>query len=140
MNFARAEVSAVQRREDSLQPQYDGQLRSHVHALQDECRYHVRQEEDKLRKQVQQALGQESSACRDQLQQALRHHACQEECADQVSTQEMTQLRLVVAGQEDAMMRLKILSMSYLINMKSTLTSSMPCSMSLALNWQRYQG
>ena len=40
----RAELMAVQRFEeieDNLQRQYDGQLRSHVHALQDECRDHV---------------------------------------------------------------------------------------------------
>ena len=38
------ELTAVQRFEDSLQRQYDGQLRSHVTALQDECRYHVGQD------------------------------------------------------------------------------------------------
>ena len=38
---------AVQRFEDSLQRQHDSQLRPHVHALQDECRDHVGQEEDK---------------------------------------------------------------------------------------------
>ena len=32
-DFVRAELTAVQRFEDSLQRQYDGQLRSHVHAL-----------------------------------------------------------------------------------------------------------
>ena len=40
-DFVRAELTAVQRFEDSLQRQYDGELRSHVHALQDECRDHV---------------------------------------------------------------------------------------------------
>ena len=40
-DFVRAELNAVQRFEDSLQRQYDGQLRSHVIALQDECREHV---------------------------------------------------------------------------------------------------
>ena len=45
-DFARAELTAVQRLEDSLQRQYHGQLRSHVNALQDECRKHVGQEED----------------------------------------------------------------------------------------------
>ena len=49
-DFVRAELTAVQRFEDSLQRQYDGQLRSHVNALQDECREHVGQEEDKMRK------------------------------------------------------------------------------------------
>ena len=53
-DFARAEVLAVQRFEDSLQRHYDGQLRSHVHALQGECENHVGQEEDKLRKELQQ--------------------------------------------------------------------------------------
>ena len=44
-DFVRAELIAVQRFEDSLQRQFDGQLRSHVTALQDECREHVGQEE-----------------------------------------------------------------------------------------------
>ena len=43
-DFVRAELTAVQRFEDSLEHQYDGQLRSHVNALQDECREHVGQE------------------------------------------------------------------------------------------------
>ena len=47
-DLVRAELTAVQRFEDSLQRQYDGQLRSHVKALQDECRDHVGQEEDKM--------------------------------------------------------------------------------------------
>ena len=68
-DFVRAELTAVQRFEDSLQCQYDGQLRSHVNAQQDECRDHVGQEEDKMRKELQHALTQESSMCRDQLQQ-----------------------------------------------------------------------
>ena len=60
-DFVRAELTAAQRFEDSLQRQYDGQLRSHVNALQDECREHVGQEEDKMRKELQHALTQESS-------------------------------------------------------------------------------
>ena len=36
-DFVRAELTAVQRFENSLQRQYDGQLRSHVSALQDEA-------------------------------------------------------------------------------------------------------
>ena len=40
---ARAGFMAVQRFEDSLQRQDDGQLRSHVHVLQDECCDHVGQ-------------------------------------------------------------------------------------------------
>ena len=47
-DFARAELTSVQRFEDSLQRQYDSQLRSHVNALQDKCREHVGQEEDKM--------------------------------------------------------------------------------------------
>ena len=47
-DFARTELTTVQRFEDSLQRQYDGQLRSHVNALQDECREHVGQEDDKM--------------------------------------------------------------------------------------------
>ena len=41
-------------------------------------------EEDKLRKELQQALTQESSICRDQLHQASRHQVCQEEYANEV--------------------------------------------------------
>ena len=65
--------------EESLERQCDGQLRSHANALQDECREHGGQEEDKMRKELQHALTQESSVCQDQLQQALKHHVCQEE-------------------------------------------------------------
>ena len=60
-DFVRAEFTVVQRFEDSLQRQYDGQLRSHVHALQEECREHVGQEEDKMRKELQHVLTQQSS-------------------------------------------------------------------------------
>ena len=81
-DFARAELTAVQRLEDSFQRQYDDQLQSHVHALQNECRDHVGQEEDKLHNELQQTLTQKSSMCRDQLQQTLRHQVCQEEHAD----------------------------------------------------------
>ena len=59
-DFVHAELTAVQRIEDSLQRQHDGQLRSHADALQDECRDHVGQEEDKMRNQLQHALTQES--------------------------------------------------------------------------------
>ena len=71
-DFARAELTAVQRFEDSLQRQSDGQLRSRVRALRDECRDHVGQEEDKMRKELQHTLTQESSMYRDQLQQTWR--------------------------------------------------------------------
>ena len=40
-DFVCAEFTSVQRFENSLQRQYDGQLRSHVNALQDECRDHA---------------------------------------------------------------------------------------------------
>ena len=76
--------------------------------IQNECRDHVGQEEDKLRKGLQQALTQESSLYRDQLHQTVKRHACQEEHADELSTQELAQLRMVVAEQEDAMMRLQV--------------------------------
>ena len=104
-DFARAELTAVQRFEDSLQRQCDGQLRSHVHALQDECREHVGQEEDKMRRELQHALTQESSVCHDQLQQTLRHHVCQEEYADAAAHQEMEQLRQLISQQAEAMKR-----------------------------------
>ena len=97
-DFAQAELNAVQRFEDSLRRQYDGQLRSHVNALQDECREHVGQEENKMRQELQHALTQESGVCQDQLQQALRRHVCQEEYADVESHQEMDQLRHLIAG------------------------------------------
>ena len=81
-DLVRAELTAVQRFENSLQRKYDGQLRSHVNALQDECREHVGQEEDKMRKELQHALAQESGVYHDQLQQALRHHVSQEAPGD----------------------------------------------------------
>ena len=101
-DFVRAELTAVQRFEDSLQHQYDGQLRSHVNALQDECREHVGQEEDKMRKELQHAFTQKSSIRHDQQQQTLRQQACQEEYADAESTKEMNQLRCLIAEQADS--------------------------------------
>ena len=112
-DFVRAELTAVQRFEDSLQRQYDGQLRSHVNALQDECREHVGQEEDKMRKELQHALTQESSVCHDQLQQALRHHTCQEEYADAAAHQEMEQLKQLISQQAEAMKRFESQSQQY---------------------------
>ena len=85
-------------------------LRSHVHALQDECRDHVEQEEDKLHKELQQTLTPESSMCRDQLHQALQglqHQACQEEYADEASTHEIAQLHHAITEHEDATVRLE---------------------------------
>ena len=64
--------------------QYDGKLRSLGHALQDECRQHVGQEEDKMRKELQHALTQEASMCHDQLQKA-----CQGEYSDAESTRKI---------------------------------------------------
>ena len=121
-DLVRAELTAVQRFEDRLQRQYDGQLRSHVNGLQDECRDHVGQEEDKMRKELQHALAQESSVRQDHLQQALRHHACQEEYADAAAHQEMEQLKQLVAEQAEAMKRFESQSQQYVTsNMKSGL-------------------
>ena len=106
-DFVRAELTAVQLLSSvlkvGLQRQYDGQLRSHGNALQDERRDHVGQEEDKMRKELQHALTQESSVCQDQLQQALRHHACQEECADAAAHHEVEQRRQLMTQQAEAM-------------------------------------
>ena len=112
-DFVRAELTAAQRFENSLQRQYDGQLRSHVSALQDECREHVGQEEDKTRKELQHALTQESSVCHDQLQQSLRHHVSQEEYADAAAHQEMEQLKQLISQQAEAMKRLESQSQQY---------------------------
>ena len=109
-DFVRAELTAVQRFEDSLQRQCDGQSRSHVNALQDECREHVGQEEDKMRKSC---LTQESSVCRDQLQQALRHQVSQEEYADAAAHQEMEQLKQLISQQVEAMKRFESQSQQY---------------------------
>ena len=109
-DFVRAELMAVQRLAESLQRQYVGHLRSHVHALQDECRDHVGQEEDKLRKELQKALTQKSNMCRDQLHQTLRHQTWQEDYADEVSHREIAQLCHLVIEQEDAMVRLEATS------------------------------
>ena len=107
----RAEFSAVQRFEDLLQRQYDDQLRSHVHAPQDERRKHVGgQEENKMQKELQHALTQESNMCQDQLQQTLQQQICQEENADAESTRKMNQLHCMVSEQEDAMVRLEATS------------------------------
>ena len=112
-DFVRAELTAVQRFETSLQRQYDGQLKSHVNALQDECREHVGQEEDKMRKELQHALTQESSVCHDELQQALRHHVSQEEYADAAAHQEMAQLRQLTSQQAETMKRFESQSQQY---------------------------
>ena len=110
-DFVRAELTAVQRFEDSLQRQFDGQLKSHVHALQDECREHIGQEEDKMRRELQHALTQ--GVCHDQLQQTLRHHACQEEYADAAAHQEMEQLRQLMSQQAEEMKRFESQSQQY---------------------------
>ena len=112
-DFVRAELTAVRRFEDSPQWQYDSQLKSHVHALQDECREHVGQEEDEMQKELQHALTQESSVCHDQLQQTLRHHACQEEYADAAAHQEVEQLTQLISQQAEAMKRFESQSQQY---------------------------
>ena len=104
-DFVRAELTAVQRFENSLQRKYDGQLRSHVNALQDECREHVGKEEDKMRKELQHALTQESSICHDQRQQTLRQQVRQEEYADAESSSETNQLKQLIAQQAEAKQR-----------------------------------
>ena len=112
-DFVRAELTAVQKFENSLQRQYDGQSRSHVHAVQDECRDHVGQVEDKMCKELQHALTQKSSVCQDHLQQTLRHHACQEEYADAAAHQEVEQLRQLTSQQAEAMKRFESQSQQY---------------------------
>ena len=64
-DFVRAELGAIERFEDRMQRQYNGELQQHVHALQDECREHVGQEESKLRSELTNALTHESQVCRD---------------------------------------------------------------------------
>ena len=92
-DFARAELTTVQRFEDSLQRSYDGHLRSHVHVLQGECRSRPR-----LRN---------PTCIDDQLQQTLRHQLWEEEHADAESTREMDQLRRLISEQSDAMLRVE---------------------------------
>ena len=59
-DVVRAELGAIERFEDHMQRQYNGELQQHVHVLQDECREHVGQEESKLRKELTNALTHES--------------------------------------------------------------------------------
>ena len=66
-----------------------------------------------MRKELQHALTQESSVCQDQLQQALRHHTCQEECADAAAHQEVEQLRQLISQQAEAMKRFESQSQQY---------------------------
>ena len=96
--------------------------RSHVQALQDECRDHVGEEEDKMRKELQHALTQESSVCQDQLQQTLRHHACQEEYADAAAHQKMKQLRQLISQQAEAMKRFESQSQQYVTQQREEWT------------------
>ena len=125
-DFARVELTAVQRFEESLQRRYDGQLRSHVNALQDERRENVGQEEDKMRKDLQHGLTQESSMRHDQLQQALRQQFCQEEHADAESTRKMTQLEQLIAEQAEAMRRNEAHSQQFVSQkQRSMLTGSL---------------
>ena len=69
-----------------MQRQYDGELQKHVHALQDECREHVGQEESKLRNELTNALTHESQVCKDH---------------EVLSSQEVAQLRGLVAAQQE---------------------------------------
>ena len=86
-DFVRAELGAIARFEDRVQRQYSGELQQHVHALQDQCRDHVGQEESKLRKELTHALTHESQVFKD---------------SETISLQEMEQLRgLVVTQQEE---------------------------------------
>ena len=85
-DFVRAELGAIERFEDRMQRQYSGELQQHVHALQDECRAHVGQEESKLRKELTNALTHESQVCKD---------------SEVLSHQEVAQLRGLVAAQQE---------------------------------------
>ena len=85
-DFVRTELGAIERFEDRMQRQYDGELQKHVHALQDECREHVGQEESKLRNELTNALTHESQVCKDH---------------DVLSHQEVAQLRGLVAAQQE---------------------------------------
>ena len=85
-DFVWAELGARSRLEDRMQRQYSGELQKHVHALQDECREHVGQEESKLRKELTNALTHESQVCRDH--EVLSH-------------QEVAQLRSLVAARQE---------------------------------------
>ena len=85
-DFVRAELGAIEQFEDRVQRQYSGELQQHVHALQDECRAHVGQEESKLRKELTSALTHESQVCKD---------------SEVLSHQEVAQLRGLVAAQQE---------------------------------------
>ena len=85
-DFVRAELGAIERFEDRVQRQYSGELQQHVHALQDQCREHVGNEESKLRKELTNALTHESQVCRD---------------SEVTSHEEMMQLRGLVAAQQE---------------------------------------
>ena len=85
-DFLRTELGAIERFEDRTQRQYDGELRKHVHALQDKCREHVGQEESKLRNELTHALTHESQVCKEE--EVLSH-------------QEVAQLRSLVAAQQE---------------------------------------
>ena len=119
-DFVRAELGAIERFEDRLQRQYNGELQQHVHVLQDECREHVGQEEFKLRSELTNALTHESQVCKDQevlshqevaqlrglvavQQEELRsiHHDCAE--LQRKSAQTKAELRLTSAHEEHAL-------------------------------------
>ena len=85
-DFVRAELGAIERFEDRVQRQYSGELQQHVHALQDQCREHVGNEESKLRKELTNVLTHESQVCRD---------------SEVLSHEEVAQLRGLVAAQQE---------------------------------------
>ena len=85
-DFVRTELGAIERFEDRVQCQYDGELWKHVHALQDQCREHVGQEESKLRNELTHALTHEPQVCKEH--EVLSHR-------------EVAQLRSLLAAQEE---------------------------------------
>ena len=81
-DFVRTELGDIERFEDRVQRQYDGELRKHVHALQDERREHVGQEESKLRNELTHALTHDSQVCKDQ--EVLSHQEVAQLRSDEV--------------------------------------------------------
>ena len=65
----RAELGAIERFEDRKQRQCSGELQTQVHALQDECREHVGQEESKLRNELTSALTHNQILSREEVAQ-----------------------------------------------------------------------
>ena len=63
-DFVCCDLVAVERFESTLQKEYDAQLHTRMHALQDECRDHVTGNELKMRAELQQAPQHEFALCR----------------------------------------------------------------------------